>query len=60
MKIHLVRDTERLVWNFEKSETELWKEPPESLLEKIAVTLFRKVTDGREQLQNFAKRLAWI
>ena len=40
MKIHLVRDTERLVWNFEKSETELWKEPPESLLEKIAVTLF--------------------
>ena len=40
MKIHLVRDTERLVWNFEKSETELWKEPPEPLLEKIAVTLF--------------------
>ena len=40
MKIHLVRDTERLVWNFEKSETELWKEPPEPLLEKIAETLF--------------------
>ena len=40
MKIHLVRDTERLVWNFEKSETELWKEPPEPLLEKIADTLF--------------------
>lgn len=36
MKIHLVRDTERLVWNFEKSETELWKEPPEPLLEKIS------------------------
>lgn len=40
MKIHLVRDTERLVWNFEKSETELWKEPSEPLLEKIAVTSF--------------------
>ena len=40
MKVHLVRDTERLVWNFEKSETELWKEPPEPLLEKIAATLF--------------------
>ena len=40
MKIHLVRDAERLVWSFEKSETELWKEPPEPLLEKIAVTLF--------------------
>ena len=36
MKIHLVRDTERLVWNFEKSETELWKEPPEPLLDEIA------------------------
>ena len=40
MKVHLVRDAERLVWNFEKSETELWKEPPEPLLEKIAATLF--------------------
>lgn len=28
MKIHLVRDAEKLIWNFEKSETELWKEPP--------------------------------
>ena len=40
MKIHLVRDTERLVWEFEKSESELWKEPPEPLLEKIATTIF--------------------
>ena len=40
MKVHLVRDTERLVWNFEKLETEPWKEPPEPLLEKIAATLF--------------------
>ena len=39
MKIHLVRDAEKLIWNFEKSETELWKEPPEPLLEKIATTL---------------------
>lgn len=39
MKIHLVRDAEKLIWNFEKSETELWKEPPELLLEKIATTL---------------------
>ena len=40
MKVHLVRDAERLVWNFEKLETEPWKEPPEPLLEKIAATLF--------------------
>ena len=39
MKIHLVRDAEKLIWNFEKSETELWKEPPEPLLKKIATTL---------------------
>lgn len=35
-KIHLIRDEEKLCWNFEKAETELWKEPPESLLECIA------------------------
>ena len=35
-KIHLVRDEEKLCWNFEKAETELWKEPPEPLLECIA------------------------
>ena len=27
---------EKLCWNFEKAETELWKEPPEPLLECIA------------------------
>ena len=35
-KIHLFRDEEKLCWNFEKAETELWKEPPEPLLECIA------------------------
>lgn len=35
-KIHLIRDEEKLCWNFEKTETELWKEPPEPLLECIA------------------------
>lgn len=35
-KIHLIRDEEKLCWNFEKVETELWKEPPEPLLECIA------------------------
>lgn len=34
-KIHLIRDEEKLCWNFEKAETELWKEPPEPLLECI-------------------------
>lgn len=35
-KIHLLRDEEKLCWNFEKAETQLWKEPPEPLLEDIA------------------------
>lgn len=35
-KIHLIRDEEKLCWNFEKAETELWKELPEPLLECIA------------------------
>ncbi len=35
-KIHLIRNEEKLCWNFEKAETELWKEPPEPLLECIA------------------------
>ena len=35
-KIHLIRDEEKLCWNFEKAETELWKEPPEPLLECIS------------------------
>lgn len=38
-RIHLVRDPQRLVWEFEKSETELWVEPPDPLLEKISTIL---------------------
>ncbi len=35
-KLHLIRNMETLLWELEKAETELWKEPPEPLLEKIA------------------------
>ncbi len=34
-KINLVRNEEKLCWDFENAETELWKEPPDPLLEKI-------------------------
>ena len=57
MKIHLVRDTERLVWNFEKSETELWKEPSEPLLEKIAVTLFSESSGWEGTASELCERL---
>ena len=35
-KLHLVRNTETLLWELERVETELWKAPPEPLLEKVA------------------------
>lgn len=47
-KIYLNRNPETLVWELERTETELWKEPPEPLLEKIATTLLSesKVWEG--------------
>ena len=38
-RINLIRDMERLVWNLKSVETELWKEPPEPILEKISQVL---------------------
>ena len=38
-KLHLIRDPERLIWEFDHVETELWKKPPDSLLEKIAAVI---------------------
>lgn len=35
-KLYLNRNTETLLWELERTETELWKEPPDPLLEKIA------------------------
>ena len=35
-KLYLSCNPERLIWELEKAETELWKEPPEPLLEEIA------------------------
>ncbi len=35
-KITLVRNEQKLSWDFESAETELWKAPPEPILEKIA------------------------
>ena len=35
-KLHLVRNTEKLYWELDHTETELWKEPPEPILDRIA------------------------
>ena len=34
--LHLVRNEETLQWNFDHADTELYKEPPDPLLEKVA------------------------
>lgn len=41
-RLYLSRNQERLIWELEKTETELWKEPPEPLLERIA----KSITEG--------------
>ena len=38
-RLHLFRDPQRLIWNFQSAETELWKEPPDPLLEQISAML---------------------
>ncbi len=35
-KLYIVRNPETLYWDLERAETELWKEPPEPILEAIA------------------------
>ena len=44
-KLYLVRDHVKLSWNLERAETELWKEPPEPLLEAIAKRITKDTTD---------------
>lgn len=40
MKITLMKDKQTLLWNFEKSETEIDIEPPDPLLEKLNEIIF--------------------
>lgn len=51
--IHLVRDEKTLQWNFDHADTELYKEPPDPLLEKVAAL----VTDERPTWQGSATEL---
>lgn len=51
--LHLVRDEETLQWNFDHADTELYKEPPDPLLEKVAAL----VTEERPTWQGSATEL---
>lgn len=41
-RLHLRRDADRLIWQFEKAETELWKAPPDPLLEAVAALMIEQ------------------
>ena len=38
-RLHLVRDEDKLIWQLDHAETQLWKAPPDPLLEKIAALI---------------------
>lgn len=52
-RIHFVRDEATLQWNFDHADTELYKEPPDLLLEKVATL----VTDEHPTWQGSATEL---
>ena len=52
-RIHLVRDEATLQWNFDHTDTELYKEPPDPLLERVATL----VTEERPTWQGSATEL---
>ena len=41
-KLYLIRNTETLLWDLQRAETELWKEPPEPLLDEIAELVLKE------------------
>lgn len=34
-RLHIVKERDSLVWNLESAETELWKKPPDAVLESV-------------------------
>lgn len=36
-KFHLIKNMETLVWDLERAETEIWKSPPDPILEKLSL-----------------------
>lgn len=44
-RLILKKDMERLVWELEKAETELWQVPPDPILEKVAAMLSEDILE---------------
>ena len=43
-KLYILRNMETLLWDFQRAETELWKEPPEPLLDEIAELVMKDLS----------------
>ena len=43
-RLYLTRDMERLIWQLERTETELWKPPPDPVLEAVAALVARDMS----------------
>ena len=43
-KLYLIRNTETLLWELQRAETELWKEPPEPLLDEIDELVMKDIS----------------
>lgn len=46
-KLYLIRDEERLIWNLDHAETELWRARPDPLLEAVAKLLTADAPEWR-------------
>lgn len=57
-KLHLVRNSEKLSWDLERAETELWKEPPEPILDMIAKLVTAESPEWRGTAVQLVERLA--
>ena len=55
-KLHLTRDSEKLIWQLDHAETELWKKPPDPLLDKIAAV----ITEGNPVWSGSATELVTL
>lgn len=43
-RLYLTKDMDRLVWQLERTETELWKPPPDPVLEAVAALVARDMS----------------
>lgn len=59
MILHLTRNLETLVWNLKNAETELWKAPPDPILESISQMLTDENPTWEGTATELADKLNW-